>query len=316
MKDKKLKAAETEPKNSIPDTAVKVYAQVIGAYLLWGILPVYWKGLKHVPSIDVLTHRIVWCAVWIAVYVIGVQKKNIWRNVVNSWKENGIGPYLLSAGIVAVNWLAYVYAVQNNHILQASLGYYICPIIIVLIGIFFFQESMSKLKFLALLFCTAGVLYSSFSVEGIPWLSLLIAVSFALYGMIKKRIAGNPLTALFSDTLLLSPLGIAHMIYKGSIGESYFLSSYSVQPVFTSILLVGAGIVTLVPLVLFIGGTIKIPYNAIGFMQFITPTMTFVIGIWIYHESFTVHDAIVFSCIWAGVSAYILSLVRTKEYRK
>ncbi|MCF7945728.1 MAG: EamA family transporter RarD [Spirochaetia bacterium] len=311
-----MKAAEIETKEQSQNTTVKVYLQVTGAYVLWGILPVYWKGLKHVPSIDVLTHRIVWCAVWIAVYVIVIQKKNIWKNVVNSWKENGIVPYLMSAGIVAVNWLAYVYAVQNNHILQASLGYYICPIIIVLIGIFLFRESMSKLKGIALLFCTAGVVYSSFSVEGIPWLSLLIALSFALYGMIKKRIAGNPLTALFSDTLLLSPLGAAHMIYKFSIGESYFFSSYSVEPFITSSLLAGAGIVTLVPLVLFIGGAIKIPYNAIGFMQFITPTMTFIIGIWIYNESFTVHDAIVFSCIWAGVSAYVLSLVRTKEYRK
>jgi len=303
------------------------YLQVVTGYLIWGSLTIFWKSLDHVPSLEVLVHRIIWCTVWLSLYIVLFQHAAPWRILRRLWKQQGIGVYIASALIVGINWLAYVYAVQSGHILQASLGYYICPIIIVLIGVFFFRERMNRLQKLALLFCSIGVLFMTVRAGTFPWLSILIAATFAGYGTIKKMLAGNAVHTLLSDTVLLSPFGIAWMMILQFQGASHFTFAASAgtkdmpmrfassfQPgMMTSIMLIGAGLATFVPLVLFIGGTVHIPYKAVGFMQFITPTMTFLIGVFLYREQFSTDDLIAFICIWAGVLSYIFSVVHDEK---
>ena len=279
--------------------------QVTVGYLVWGMLPLYWKALDHVASFEVLLHRIIWCAVWSAAYFL-VLRKNPLKILLQAWRTSSFALLMFSSFIVAVNWLAYIYAVTSGNLLQASLGYYICPILIVMLGVLLFKESMTGLQKIALLFCALGVIYSTLRVDGFPWLSMLIAGTFAAYGTVKKIIGVDGVTALLSDTVILSPAVLAVMAVLHRRGASAFLAGD--MP--TNLLLVGAGLATLLPLMLFIQGTIKIPYKTVGFLQFITPTMAFFLGVFAFREPFSIHQGITFLLIILGVCCYILSLIK------
>jgi len=285
--------------------------QVLIGYVIWGLLPIYWKFLDHVSSFEVLLHRVLWCALLAAVYFL-LAGRNPVRILKGVWGRGRFGLLAGSALIVAVNWLSYIYAVTSGNILQASLGYYICPILIVLLGVLIFKESMSKLQVTALIFCIAGVIYATLRADGFPWLSLLIASTFAVYGMIKKVLGIDGVSALLSDTVMLSPPVIALIIFYQVSGEGMFL--FHSAP--TDLLLVGAGLATLLPLVLFIQGTIKIPYKTVGFMQFITPTMAFFLGVAVYHEPFSLRQGITFLLILLGVACYIISIMNGTRKEK
>ncbi len=279
--------------------------QVTVGYLVWGLLPMFWKTLDHVGPFEVLLHRIFWCALWSSVYFV-LRGRRPWLVLRCAWRRSSPLLLVTSAVVVAVNWLSYIYAVTSGHLLQASLGYFICPILIVLLGVLLFKERMTPLQILALLFCIAGVVYATLRADGFPWLSVLIGGTFALYGTMKKIIGVDGVTALLSDTVLLTPAVLAAMgyLYVGGAGE-FLTGSTS-----TNLLLSAAGLATLVPLMLFIQGTITIPYKTVGFLQFITPTMAFILGVWVYREPFSFHQGITFLLILLGVLSYILYLIK------
>ncbi|MGM0432101.1 MAG: EamA family transporter RarD [Spirochaetota bacterium] len=286
-------------------------AQVTSGYLIWGSLPIFWKTLSHVSSFEVLLHRILWAAVWASVYFL-LKGNNPLYILKQAWSQSSLPLLILSALVVAVNWLAYIYAVTSGHILQASLGYYICPIVIVVLSVLLFKEKMNRLQKLALVFCIVGVGYSAIQVGTIPWLSLLIAGTFALYATSKKLLKLDGMTALLSDAVLLSPIVLIIVVVTAVRGQSAFLFT----GIGTDVLLVLSGIATLAPLVLFIQGTMKIPYKTVGFLQFITPTMTFVLGVAVYGERFTLYEGITFLLILLGVGSYVVSLFNPDRSKK
>ena len=279
--------------------------QVTVGYLIWGLLPMFWKALSHVSSFELLMHRILWCALWSMLF-FALQKKNPFAILKHTWRSSRPLLLLGSSLVVAVNWLSYIYAVTSGQLIQASLGYYLCPILIVLLGVAVFRETMTGLQKLALVFCIFGVIYATLQAGGFPWLSVLIGGTFALYGTMKKFIGAQGVAALLSDTAVLSPAVIIVMIVMGYSGDAMFLfHSFG-----TDILLVLAGLATLLPLMLFIQGTISIPYKTVGFLQFITPTMAFFLGVIVYREPFSIHQGITFLLIIIGVICYVISLLK------
>lgn len=294
------------------DQQNKGLLQVVSGYLIWGLLPIFWKTLTHVNSLEVILHRILWGAVCAALYFL-IQKRNPLRILLTVWSTDRKYLLILSALTVTANWLSYVYAVNSGQILQASLGYYISPIMLVTLGVFF-KEPMTRLQKAALVLAVIGVLYSAVRVGTIPWLSLLIAGTFAGYAMIKKRMGFDGMKALLSDTVILFPVTLAIVLYLFATGQGMFLQPEA--PRGSDLLLMLAGPATLLPLGLFIQGTISIPYKTIGFMQFITPTMTFLLGTIVYGERFNLDEFITFLFIIAGVLCYVLSLMQSRHHAK
>ncbi len=286
------------------------YLEVISGYVLWGLLPIFWKLLDHVNAFEVLLHRILWCGAWVASYFL-ITGRNPLRVLRTLWLTRPAYVWIFSALIVSANWLTYIYAVISGNILQASLGYFLCPIMIVLLGVIFFKETMTALQKAALICCTAGVVYASLMAGGFPWLSVLIGGTFALYSTIKKFLGTDGLTALLRDTLLLTPLAVLIMGFLAWKGESSFLS----VNLSTDILLVTAGLATLLPLYLFIQGTITIPYQSVGFLQFIIPFIAFMLGVFVYGEPFSRDQGITFGLIIIGVGCYIASLLMRSRVR-
>ncbi len=284
--------------------------QVTVGYLIWGLLPMFWKALSHVSSFELLMHRILWCALWSMLF-FALQKKNPFAILKQTWRASRPLLLLGSSLVVAVNWLSYIYAVTSGQLIQASLGYYLCPILIVLLGVAVFRETMTGLQKLALVFCIFGVIYATLQAGGFPWLSVLIGGTFALYSTIKKFLGTDGLTALLSDTLLLTPLAVLIMGFLAWKGESAFLS----VNLSTDILLVTAGLATLLPLYLFIQGTITIPYQSVGFLQFIIPFIAFMLGVFVYGEPFSRDQGITFGLIIIGVGCYIASLLMRSRVR-
>jgi chloramphenicol-sensitive protein RarD len=294
------------------DQQNKGLLQVVSGYLIWGLLPIFWKTLAHVHSLEVILHRILWGAVCASLYFL-IQKRNPLRILRTVWSTDRKYLLILSALTVTANWLSYVYAVTSGQILQASLGYYISPIMLVTLGVFF-KEPMTKLQKAALVLAVIGVLYSAVRVGTIPWLSLLIAGTFAGYAMIKKRMGFDGMKALLSDTVILFPITLAIVLYLFVTGQGMFLQPEA--PRGSDLLLILAGPATLLPLGLFIQGTISIPYKRIGFMQFITPTMTFLLGTIVYGERFNFDEFVTFLFILAGVLCYVLSLMQSRHHAK
>jgi chloramphenicol-sensitive protein RarD len=265
-----------------------------------------------VHSLEVILHRILWGAVCASLYFL-IQKRNPLRILRTVWSTDRKYLLILSALTVTANWLSYVFAVNSGQILQASLGYYISPIMLVTLGVFF-KEPMTRLQKAALVLAVIGVLYSAVRVGTIPWLSLLIAGTFAGYAMIKKRMGFDGMKALLSDTVILFPVTLAIVSYLFVTGQGMFLQPEA--PRGSDLLLILAGPATLLPLGLFIQGTISIPYKTIGFMQFITPTMTFLLGTIVYGERFDLDEFITFLFIIAGVLCYVLSLMQSRHHAK
>jgi chloramphenicol-sensitive protein RarD len=294
------------------DQQTKGLVQVVSGYLIWGLLPIFWKTLTHVHSLEVILHRILWGAICAVLYFL-IQRRSPVGILRSVWSADRKYLLILSAATVTANWLSYVYAVTSGQILQASLGYYISPIMLVSLGVFF-KEPMNKLQKAALVLAGIGVLYSALRVGTIPWLSLLIAGTFAGYAMIKKRMGADGMKALLSDTVILFPFALGVVIYLFASRQGVFLQPEA--PSGSNLLLMLAGPATLLPLGLFIQGAITIPYKTIGFMQFITPTMTFLLGTIVYGERFSLDEFITFMFIIAGVLCYVLSLMQSRHHAK
>lgn len=279
---------------------------ITSGYLIWGLLPLYWKFLSHVSSLEILLHRVLWTALICMIYLV-VSKRNPFSFIKETLKSRSIGLLILSALLLSINWLSYIYAVTTNHLLQASMGYFISPILIVLFGLILFKENMSTLQTIALIVCGVAVIYATVRVGKVPYLSIAIGLSFSLYTMCKKIIKLDGIQSLFIDTFLLLPIVLITMITMAIKGTSSF-TQISIP---TDMLLIGGGVATFVPLALYISGTLITSTKSVGFLQFITPIMAFLLGIFIFDEPFTSSDAITFSLILVGVILYLFSLKRT-----
>lgn len=278
------------------------YLQAFTAYVIWGFLPIYWKQVKHVPSIQIMLNRIIWCFVFL--FIISLfRKKNVF-----TYLKNGKTLAIITAAslLLSVNWFTYIFAVNSGRIMEASMGYYINPLVSIALGLIVFREKLSKMQKIAIAFAAAGVLYITVDYGKFPWISIFLAVSFGLYGLFKKYFSLDSLTGLMTETFTMTPFSIAIILYFQAKGTN---ALFTVSPV-TDFYLIGAGIVTAVPLFLFGEGAKKIPMSAIGFLQYIAPTLMLITGVVIYGEAFTLTHLISFSLIWTGLAIYTCSLVK------
>lgn len=289
------------------------------SYCLWGILPLFWHLLDKVDSLHILAFRILLSLLLVAVILV-VQKNFVWVSVFRDPKKAML--LIPTAIILCCNWGLYIWAVNKGHTLDASLGYYINPLISILLGLIFFRERLNPLQWVAVAIALAGVLILTILSGTLPWISLSLALTFGFYGLLKKKISLSALESLGAETLASAPVGLILLLF----GFGNTLNSHI--PVFTAwhglaylgelpwqtwILLLLAGIVTATPLYLFARGAKLLPLSALGFTQFISPTIQFVLGLFVFKEAFPKHHFAAFAIIWVAVIIYIVSLRVTRK---
>lgn len=267
----------------------------VGAFGIWGLAPLYFKLLGHVGADEIIAHRVVWSVVLLALV--------LWlRRGCGLIKHLRIGRSTLLALVVSgllivSNWLIFVFAINTDRVLSTSLGYFINPLVSVLFGVLFFRERLSMLQVIAVVIAAAGTLYMTLRVGQFPWIALALAISFALYGVVRKKTDVGPMVGLFWETLLIAPLALAWLWWLGQTGTLQF----SLGDHREALLLAGTGLVTLVPLVLFAAAVRRVALSTVGLMQYLAPSMTFVLAVFVFGEPFTSDHAITFGCVWIAL---------------
>lgn len=280
------------------------------AYLIWGFLPIYWKLLDDTSADVVLAHRIIWSFVFMFIY-IGVTKN--WTLFLQECKrifhiKKTLITIITASFIISLNWLIFIWAVQNNFVVQASLGYYINPLVSVLFAVIFLKETLSKGQIVSFLLAATGVIYLTIDYGVFPWVSLLLALSFALYGLLKKIANINAAFSLAIETLIVTPIALLYLLF--SAGPSLGLTSGGIDQ---TLLLMGAGIATAVPLMLFGSSVLYIPLSMAGFLQYIAPTLMLFLGVILYNEPFTQAHFITFTLIWVSLILYMVSSLQQNK---
>ena len=273
------------------------------AYTLWGVLPIYFKVVGAVPAIEVLLHRVIW-AVPFGALIILLRKQ--WPEVKRALTHREMLLWLIaSAVLIAVNWYIYIVAVQTGRIFQASLGYYINPLIFVLVGVMFFGERLGKLQTWAVILAAIGVLVLTFSGGEFPWIALSLGTSFTVYGVIRKRVVIGATPGLFVETLVLMPVALIVLSSMAVAGEAAFVTA---SPGLVALLL-AAGPITVVPLVMFAVAARRLALSTVGFMQFLAPSLQFATGVY-YGEQLTLPRIVCFGCIWVAVILFSANAIR------
>jgi len=285
------------------DPATRGLAYGLAAYGLWGVLPIYFKALAGVAPTDLVAHRTLRSLPFLAVLIaIGGQRQAIVDTLRN---RRAMGILLLTATLIGVNWLLYVYAVTSGHILAASLGYYLNPIANVLLGRFILKERLTGAQWIAVALAVCGVVALAIGAIGQLWISLTLCGSFALYGLLRKVAPVESLPGLAVETALLFPLAIAWLAWGAAAGTAIFGTTTA-----EAWLLTLAGIISTTPLLLFTAAARRLRYSTLGMLQFIAPTVQFILAVAFYGERFTAAHAIAFGAIWVAICIYVVSLVR------
>lgn len=266
------------------------------AYLAWGFFPIYWKLLGAFPSLEILCHRILWAGAFYGICLFIFYRRDLRTSLLLAKRD--IWFIVIGSVLITINWLSYIYAVNSGHILQGSLAYFINPIFNVVFGALLFKEKLGSFTKLAFLFSTVGVITIGVLEGEFPWLALLMAVTFGLYGVCKKMIQARPWTASFYETLVVFIPALIAAIYLRT-HSSYVPSAQEWG------LLIFSGVVTGLPLIWFAIAAQRLPLSTMGFLQFISPSLQFLLGVFIYGEEFTFGKAIGFFLIWSGVALFI-----------
>lgn len=280
----------------------------IGCYLLWGLFPLYWKLLDHVDPLEVTAQRVIWCFALTAIICLIAR----W-NFTSLLKDKRALCYLIPAAIIITsNWGTYIFAVHIDHIVEASLGYYINPLVSILLGLVIFKERLSPLQWIAVALCCIGILYFTISYGSFPWLAIYLAVSFGVYGAIKKKGGYPAVEAIAVESAVMTPVAIVFAIVlafatgsHGFLGDVTSAAGWS-----TTGLLILGGAVTAVPLILFATAANSIPLTILGFMQYVSPTIALLCGVFVNGEAFTVAHGICFACIWCGLALVAIDMIR------
>ena len=275
----------------------------LSAYTLWGVLPIYFKAIANVAAVDIVAHRILWSLPFLAVLILVGRGWSKVREAVG--RPRTLGVLVLTALLIGGNWLLYVYAVTSGHILAASFGYYLNPLANVLLGRFVLKERLTGLQWTAVAIAGAGISVLAAGALGQLWISLTLCVSFALYGLLRKMVRADALTGLGIETGLLFPVALLWLGGRLLSGAPAFGPSRVDHG-----LLLLAGIVSTTPLLLFTAAARKLAYSTLGMLQFIAPTLQFLIAVAIYGEPFTRAHAIAFAAIWAALALYVTELLR------
>ena len=271
--------------------------------LIWGLLPLYWALLNQVSSFSVLSHRIIWSGVWMFFLVIITGRQQL-RIDIHYLRTNltQLGLLLLAAMLISINWFTYIWAVTNQHVLDTSLGYYINPLLNVLLGIVIYKETLLWSQKLSIAIAVLGVSIMTYELGSLPIISIVLAVTFSLYGAIKKRLTIHPFSSIAMEAWLITPIALWYVLTVDTTSWPFIETMTS-----TGLLLVASGLTTSVPLILFSYGARLLPLNVLGFLQYLSPTMGFFLAIFYFGESFGTLLTIAFGCIWIALVLFSLS---------
>lgn len=273
-------------------------AYAVLAYALWGVFPVYFRALQHVAATEILAHRMVWSLAFVAA-VLALRRDWTWLRTA-ARRPALIGRFAATATLVSINWGVYIWAVNAGHIVDASLGYFINPLVNVAIGALLLHERLRAAQWLAVALAAAGVAWLTWHAGALPWIGLVLALSFAAYGLLRKTATLGAAQGLALETALLFPLALAYLAWLGTGGLSAFVDGSAA----TRWLLAAGGPVTAVPLLAFAAGARRIPFSMLGLLQYIAPTLQLLIGVWVYGESFEPGRALGFGAIWIALAIY------------
>ena len=277
----------------------------LSTYLIWGVLPLYWNLLARAEANEILAHRIIWSFVFMVVVLMVTKRWQSFKEDCRAlWQNKKRGAILLLAAFtISLNWLTYIWAVNHGHVIDTSIGYYINPLMSVLFGIVFFRERISGLKKISLLLAAIGIVLMTYQLGKLPWVAVVLAVSFSVYGALKKQLHLNPFSSITLETLLMVPFAVP---YIGMLMMSP-ANHFSLATPDLALYLMGTGVVTAVPLVLFSYGANLLPLNVLGFFQYISPTIGLLLGIFFFHETFGMAQISALGFVWAAIVLFTVA---------
>lgn len=288
------------------DPAVSGLLHAFGAFLLWGLSPLYFKALAEVPPLEILAHRVVWSALLVGGIVLALRNRHAIITAL-AWRQ--LGAYAATTVLVSINWLLFIWGINNGHLVQVSLGYYINPLVNVLLGVLFLSERLNRPQLGAAGLAILGVGVLVVVGGTLPWISLMLAFSFGFYALIRKKAGIDPLIGLLLETLLLTPVALGYLFWGGIEGwGSFGRESWELD-----VLLALAGAVTALPLILFMYGAQRLKLSTIGLMQYLSPTLQLLLGVALYGERFTAAHAAAFAFIWSGLVLYGTDAYRSRN---
>lgn len=268
----------------------------LAAFTAWGLVPLFWKQLAHIPASEILAHRIIWSVVFVGILLTS---RKSWSEI----RQNSSGQIISAARglLIAINWLIYIWAVNTNNLLEASMGYFITPVLNLVFGLVIFREKLNLRQWAAILFAFLGVAVATSEAQrGFPWIAIGLAITFGIYSVLRKIAVATPLGGLFLETLLMTPFALAYLWWLPN--------SVSLLPVVSTntLLLLGSGVITVFPLLWFAQAARSLRLTTVSFIQFLAPTISFLIGVFIFRETFTSTRLTAFVCIWIGVLIFSL----------
>lgn len=280
----------------------------VAAFSFWGLTPLYYRPLDHIGAAEILTHRIIWTLLFLIVILAVSGRFGRFLALFQSPKTLAL--LGLSGALIASNWFVYVWAVTHERVLEASLGYFINPLFSVVLGFIFFRERLRPGQQIAVVLAAIGVSYLLIGHGKLPWVSLVLPVSFGFYGLLRKHIVVDPLSGLLTEVLVVAPFALAYAAYLWQSGQSHFGGEGGMR---VSALLILGGPITIVPLTLFAAAARRVNLSTIGFMQYIAPSTNFVLAVFLFHEAFGSAQLITFSCIWLSLIVFSLEGIRFKR---
>jgi chloramphenicol-sensitive protein RarD len=268
------------------------------AFLCWGLFPIYFRALGDVPPMQILAHRMLWSLLFLVI-VLAVRRQWGWLNLVR--KPRVLGSFIASAFLLSANWLVYIWAVTSGHVIEASLGYFINPLVNIMLGYLLLHERLRPAQWGAIALAGLGVAWLTWQGGTVPWIALMLATSFGAYGLLRKTAALGALEGLSFETMVLFPVAAAYVGWLTLHGENVFINTGSDT---TRWLLVAAGPLTAIPLLLFASGARQIPLSVLGLLQYLSPTLQFLLGVWLFHEAFTAGRLVGFVMIWTALALF------------
>ena len=294
-----------------PDRTAKLgAAYALSAFGIWGFVPIYFKAVAEVPLLEMLAHRTLWSMLFVAAIIIIVGGRNAVR--VQLWNRRLLAKLFGTAGILAVNWLIFIWAIANGQVLQSSLGYYINPLVNVLLGYLFLGERLNGLQLGAVALAGVGVAIPVVGLGEFPWIALSLAGTFGIYGLLRKSTDTDAVTGLFIETMLLAPFALVFLVYWNVAGGAVFTE----RGLGLDALIVASGVATALPLILFTQAAQRLRLGTVGFFQYLAPTCHFALAVFVYGEDFTHHHLATFALIWTAIAIYITDTVRRSKKRR
>jgi len=283
------------------------YLYAVLAFLMWGMAPIYFKQIESIAALEILTHRVIWSVLFLILIVFAAKQWHQIQHVIK--KPKLLGMLCVSSTLLGFNWGLFIWAVNNDHMLDASLGYYINPLLNVLLGVIFLSERLRKWQIIAVAIASLGVLLQVIAYGSFPVVAFALASSFAIYGLLRKKMPVESLPGLLIEALILMPFALIYWYLTPATVSSDMFNN----EVILNLLLVSAGVVTTLPLLCFIGAAKRLPYSTLGLFQYLGPSIMFTLAVTLYGEEFSIERAVTFACIWGALALYSWDSLRASK---